>query len=83
MVVHINHSGPGSPCSVQRQLQEMLGGNQISVGRQHEIDGVPGRVDSAIQVHPLCGYTNIGLVHPPGSIRMPSFPAKPLIQNGA
>ena len=75
MAVHVDHSRP-VPGSMQRQLQEVLGGNQISVGRQHEIDGVAGRVNRPIQVYPISGDPNVGLVHPPRSIRMPPFAPK-------
>jgi hypothetical protein len=72
MAVHIDH--PWSlPSPMQRQLQEVLGGSQISVGRQHEVDGVAGGVDRAVQVYPVSSDPDIGFVHPPGSIRMPSF----------
>jgi hypothetical protein len=79
MSVDVDDSWPDAPCSVQRQLQEVLGSNQIPVGRQHEIDGISGRIDGSIQVHPASGYPNVRFVHPPGSIRMPSFAPKPVI----
>src|SRR5262247_2035487 len=40
MAIDVDHSGPAAG-SMQRQLQEVLGGNQVTVGRQHEFDGVP------------------------------------------
>lgn len=39
MAIHVDHTWLLSG-SMQCQLQKVLGGNQIPVGRQHEIDGV-------------------------------------------
>jgi hypothetical protein len=51
---------------VQCQLQELLRRQQIPVGRQHEINRVPVRIDGAIEVHPVSRNANVSLVDPPG-----------------
>src|SRR5712692_351053 len=57
-------------------------GSEISLGRQHEIDGIACGIHSSVEVRPVAGNSDIGLIHTPGAIRMPTFATKPLIQNG-
>lgn len=64
MAVHVDHAGPDSPGSRQCQLQELLGGTKSRLGDNMKIDGVSGRVDSAVQVHPVSRDANIRLIEP-------------------
>jgi hypothetical protein len=40
----------------------MLGRHRVPLRREHEIDGVSGRIDSPIQISPLAGDANVSLV---------------------
>jgi hypothetical protein len=51
------------------------------LGRQHELAGLSGRIDGAIEVGPIAGNFHIRLVDPPGSIRTAQLTANPLVQN--
>jgi hypothetical protein len=41
-----------------------------------------GRIYGAIQVCPASADLSVRLIDPPGTIPMPEFPSKPLIQKG-
>ena len=65
----------------QCQPQEHLRRDQVALGRQHELDGLAGRIDSAIQVGPVASNLQVGLIDPPRPIRTAQLAANPLIQN--
>src|ERR1700675_406071 len=81
MAIHVNHSWPYLPRSPQRKLQRVLRRRQITVGRQHEIDRAPLRIDRPIQIRPPAGYANVCFIHAPGAVRLAHLTANPLTQN--
>src|SRR5262249_45816753 len=44
--VHVDHARPRPPAG-QRKPQKQLGCHKVAIGRQHELDGLAGRIDRA------------------------------------
>jgi hypothetical protein len=61
-------------------VEKMLGCYRVSLRREHEIDGVSGRIDGALQTGPLAGDANVGFVDTPGTIRQARISPDAFIQ---
>jgi len=81
MAIDVDHPRRGAAAG-QCQPQEQLRREQVALGRQHELDGLAGRIDGAIQVGPTASHLDVRFIHPPGPIRTAQLAANPLIQNG-
>ena len=81
MAIDVDHPRLRST-SGQRQPQEHLRRDQVPLRRQHELDGLAGRIDRAIKIRPAARNLDVGLVNPPGPIRTSQFPPNAPIQNG-
>ena len=69
------------PASRQHQPQEQLRRDQVAFRRQHELDGLAGRIDRAIQIRPPTCHLYIRFVHAPRPVAMAHLAANALIQN--
>jgi len=69
MAIDVDH--PRRPsAAAECQPQEKLRRDQVPFGRQHELDRLAGRIDATVQVGPIVGDLDVGLIDPPGSIGM-------------
>src|SRR3954453_3264204 len=81
MAIDVDHPrlrSTGGQCQPQKHLRR----DQVPLRGQHELDGLAGRIDGAIEIRPAASNLDVGLVNPPGPIRATQFPANALIQNG-
>ena len=80
MPVDIDHARPDLACPPQGHLQEVLGGDNIPLGRQHKIDGLARGVNGSVEVCPHACNADGDFIDPPGTIGWPKLAANPLVQ---
>jgi hypothetical protein len=64
VLVHIDHPRLWIGWVEQRLTKESLGCCGIAFGREQEIDGLPGRIHSSIQISVLPLYPDVGFIDP-------------------
>jgi hypothetical protein len=52
MSIHVDHPRPDLASPRERQSKEVLGGNRIALGREHELDRLSRGIDRSVQVGP-------------------------------